>query len=101
MVDSALKLLEKEEQNYQQWLEQTRRKVTVGLKQLEIGEKCNNLMKFTDMGRCYDQIIPNLLGISLNNYIILYQVTEEEIEIVRVVSGYRDLESLFSDEENR
>lgn len=39
VVDSALKLLEKEEQSYQKWLDETRQKVVVGLKQLERGEK--------------------------------------------------------------
>ena len=39
VVDTALKLLEKEEQNYQNWLDETRQKVEVGLKQLENGEK--------------------------------------------------------------
>lgn len=63
------------------------------------GEKCNNLIKFPYIGRNYDQIAPNLRGILLDSYIILYQVTEQEIEIVRVVSGYRDLDSIFSDEE--
>ena len=63
------------------------------------GQKCRNLSKFPYMGRSYNQIEPNLRGISLDSYIIIYQVTEEEIEIVRVVSGYRDLESLFLDEE--
>lgn len=61
------------------------------------GKKSNNLIKFPYMGRNYNQIAPDLRGIPLDGYIILYQVTEQEIEIVRVVSGYRDLESLFSD----
>jgi toxin ParE1/3/4 len=51
------------------------------------------------MGRSYAEIMPNLRGVPLENYIIFYQVNAEEIQIVRVVSGYRDLESLFSDEE--
>lgn len=61
------------------------------------GKKCNNLINFPYMGRDYNQIAPNLRGILLDGYIILYQVAEEEIEIVRVLSGYRDLESIFSD----
>ena len=62
-------------------------------------DKCRNLIKFPSMGRSYVEILPNLRGVPLDGYIILYQVNNEEIEIVRVVSGYRDLESLFSDEE--
>ena len=37
VIDSALKLLEK--QDYEQWLDETRQKVQVGLEQLEKGEK--------------------------------------------------------------
>ncbi len=37
VIDSALKLLEK--QDYEQWLDETRPKVQVGLEQLEKGEK--------------------------------------------------------------
>lgn len=62
-------------------------------------DKCRNLIKFPSMGRIYVEIMPNIRGIPLDGYVILYQVKGEEIEIVRVVSGYRDLESLFSDEE--
>ena len=39
VIDSALKLLEKQDQNYEQWLDETRQKVKVGLEQLERGDK--------------------------------------------------------------
>ncbi len=39
VIDSALKLLEKQDQNYEQWLDETRKKVKVGLEQLESGDK--------------------------------------------------------------
>ncbi|MGD1702608.1 ribbon-helix-helix domain-containing protein [Dapis sp. BLCC M229] len=38
-IDVALKLLEKQEQDYQEWLDETRAQVKVGLEQLERGEK--------------------------------------------------------------
>jgi len=62
-------------------------------------DKCRNLIKFPSMGRIYSEIMPNLRGVPLDGYIILYQLSGEEIEIIRVVSGYRNLESLFSDKE--
>jgi toxin ParE1/3/4 len=58
-------------------------------------DKCRTLIQFPQMGRTYFEIMPNLRGIPIDSYIILYQVTGEEIEIVRVVSGYRDITSLF------
>ena len=39
VIDSALRLLEKQDQNYEQWLDETRQKVKVGLEQLERGDK--------------------------------------------------------------
>ncbi|TRU84140.1 MAG: type II toxin-antitoxin system ParD family antitoxin [Microcystis novacekii Mn_MB_F_20050700_S1] len=39
VIDSALKLLEKQDQSYEQWLDKTRQKVKIGLEQLERGEK--------------------------------------------------------------
>lgn len=31
------------------------------------------------------------------DYIIFYQIREENIEILRVISGYRDLQDAFKD----
>jgi len=60
-------------------------------------QKCKNLVNFPNMGRSYANVEPSLRGVPLEGYIILYRVIEHGIEIVRVVNGYRDLESLFSD----
>ena len=68
---------------------------------LEAGERfvkrfddnCRNLINFPKMGRSYAQVMPNLRGVPLDGYIIFYQVTEVEIEIVRIVSG--DLQKLI------
>lgn len=60
-------------------------------------QKCKNLVKFPHIGRSYADIEPLLRGVPLEGYIILYRVIEDGVEIVRVVSGYRDLESLFSE----
>jgi len=35
----------------------------------------------------------------MENYLILYTATESRVDILRVVSGYRDLASLFIDDE--
>ncbi|XWK90454.1 MAG: type II toxin-antitoxin system RelE/ParE family toxin [Phormidium sp.] len=65
---------------------------------IEFKKKCQYLTQFPNFGRSYATLKPNLRGIPLMNYIIFYQVIEEGVEIVRVVSAYRDLQSLFSDE---
>lgn len=66
----------------------------------KFSNKCQNLARFPNMGKSYDKIIPGLKGVVLGNYIIFYQLKPEELEIVRVVSGYRNLEAVFIDNED-
>ena len=61
----------------------------------EFEKKCTYLANFPNMGRSYENIRVDLRGVPLDGYVILYRVINGGIEIVRVVSGYRDLESLF------
>lgn len=63
-------------------------------------QKCRNLVKFPNMGRLYAEIEPSLRGVPLDGYIIVYRVIQDGVEIVRVVSGYRNLESLFSESDD-
>ncbi len=65
----------------------------------EFEKKCKNLANFPNMGRSYDDIKPSLRGLPLAGYIIFYRVIDDGIEIIRVVSGYRDLEYLFLEDE--
>jgi toxin ParE1/3/4 len=65
----------------------------------EFDKKCKNLANFPNMGRSYDDIKPSLRGLPLADYIIFYRIIDDGIEIIRVVSGYRDLESLFLEDE--
>lgn len=60
-------------------------------------QKCRNIANFPMMGRSYPEFSIKLRGIPLDSYVIFYAVTDFSIEIVRVVSGYQDLRSLFPD----
>ncbi|NET17276.1 MAG: type II toxin-antitoxin system RelE/ParE family toxin [Okeania sp. SIO1H6] len=62
--------------------------------------KCEKLLQFPKMGKSYQDIEPSLRGIPLDNYIILYRLIDNGVEIVRVVSGYRNLEYLFEEKSN-
>ncbi|MDJ1180220.1 type II toxin-antitoxin system RelE/ParE family toxin [Roseofilum sp. BLCC_M91] len=74
---------------------------------IEVGErfiaafqkKCKNLMNFPQLGRSYGEIREGLRGIPLNGYIILYQITDDTLEILRVVHGSRNLNPLFEPDE--
>jgi toxin ParE1/3/4 len=61
----------------------------------KINSKCERLAKFPSMGRSRDELATNVRSFPVNDYLIFYRPIEEGIEILRVVSGYRDLEGLF------
>lgn len=53
------------------------------------------------MGKSYEDLAPQLWGIPFDGYIILYRVIKDGIEVIRVVSGYRNLGSLLSEPDDR
>ncbi|WP_414623328.1 type II toxin-antitoxin system RelE/ParE family toxin [Calothrix sp. CCY 0018] len=63
----------------------------------KINHKCRNLANFPSMGRKRDQLLSSLRSFPVDDYLIFYRQIEEGIEIVRVVSGYRDLDALFDE----
>lgn len=63
----------------------------------EFDRKCKKLMQFPNMGRSYAHLKPDLRGLPLDGYIVLYRVKGDAVEVLRVVNGRQDLESLFSD----
>jgi toxin ParE1/3/4 len=72
------------------------RKVDAGDQFLdEFTKKCRYLAQFPFIGRSYRAIRPYLHGIPLQNYIIFYRVSDDVVEIMRIVRGNRDLEAIF------
>jgi toxin ParE1/3/4 len=49
--------------------------------------KCQQLSRFPYLGRTYATLAPKLRGLALINYIIFYQIIDERIEILRIISG--------------
>lgn len=62
---------------------------------IKINQKCKTLANFPNMGRRRDELLPSLRSFPVDDYIIFYRPIEGGIEILRVVSGYRDLNALF------
>ena len=52
------------------------------------------------MGAKRDELMPGLRSFPVGDYLVFYRVADRGIEIIRVVSGYRDLPALFADEPN-
>jgi len=76
----------------------TERNVEAGERLLnEFTKKCRYLTQFPLIGRSYAQIRNYLRGIPMQNYIIFYRVIDEDIEIMRVIRGDRNLEAMFEE----
>jgi toxin ParE1/3/4 len=73
-----------------------------GLEQSEdflskLESKFSKIVNFPLIGRKRDEILTNIRTIPLDKYLILYMPIGDNIEILRVVSGYRDLSKLFTE----
>ena len=70
--------------------------VTAGEKLFQLfNQKIKQLTHFPLMGRSYNHIKPSLRGLPLKGYIIFYRVSDEQIEILRIVNGHQNLSDLF------
>jgi toxin ParE1/3/4 len=63
----------------------------------KLESKFSNIVTFPQIGKKRNEILPNVRSIPLDKYLIFYLPIGEDIEILRVVSGYRDLSRLFVD----
>lgn len=60
-------------------------------------QECKLVANFPSMGKRYQKLSPALRGFTVDGYLVLYYPNDDGIMIARVVSGYRDLETLFDD----
>jgi toxin ParE1/3/4 len=75
------------------------RNIEVGERLLQdFDQKCVKLVQFPQMGKSYAAVRPLLRGIPLDGYIIFYEVTDDGITILRVVSGRQNLDTLFDED---
>ena len=63
----------------------------------KLDAKFAKIAQFPNIGRQRDEILPDLRSLPMDNYLILYMPIGQDVEIFRVVSGYRDLSALFTD----
>jgi toxin ParE1/3/4 len=55
------------------------------------------ITQFPNLVRLRNEILPGLRSLPMDNYLILYMPVGRDIEILRVVSGYRNLSTLFEE----
>jgi toxin ParE1/3/4 len=58
-------------------------------------EKCQMLADHPGIGQARDELGPSLRSLPVGNYLVFYRAIDDGVEIVRVLSGFRDLEALF------
>jgi toxin ParE1/3/4 len=60
----------------------------------QLVETAEKLADTPGMGRGRDELLPGMRSFSVGRYILFYQAIEDGIDLVRVLSGYRDLDGL-------
>ncbi|GAP96974.1 type II toxin-antitoxin system RelE/ParE family toxin [Leptolyngbya sp. NIES-2104] len=56
--------------------------------------------QFPQIGRKRDELYPGSRSLAYEQYLIFYRLVDENIEILRIVSGYQDLPALFEEPDN-
>jgi toxin ParE1/3/4 len=70
-----------------------------------VDETCRQLVKNPKMGALYDSGIARLVGMrrfpvnGFEKYLVFYLPYEHGIDVIRVLHGARDIDSLFAEEE--
>ena len=62
-----------------------------------INGTCQKLANFPGMGRSREEFPPEVRCFPAQDYLICYRSTDMGVEILRIVSGYRDLGALFTE----
>jgi toxin ParE1/3/4 len=61
----------------------------------QLAQKFGLLTESPEIGRRREELAPNLRSFPVGRYVIFYRAAEAGIEIVRVLSAYRDIDTLF------
>ncbi|MDS1347688.1 type II toxin-antitoxin system RelE/ParE family toxin [Planktothrix agardhii] len=64
----------------------------------KIKQQFKRLADFPNMGQSCNQLSEGLRRFPIEDYLIFYRPISNGVEIVRVVSGYRNIEAVFADE---
>jgi toxin ParE1/3/4 len=66
----------------------------------KVFQKCQTLAQFPEIGRLWNDLVPPLRSFPLGRYLIFYRSVAGDIQIMRIVSGYRDLSAIFPELDN-
>jgi toxin ParE1/3/4 len=63
-----------------------------------VKQQCQTLSDFPEMGRLWQELTPPLRSFPIGNYLIFYHPDgKKSIQVIAVVSGYRDLETFLEE----
>jgi len=63
----------------------------------QLGATAWHLAENPEMGRSRPELLPGIRSFPSGNYILFYRMTEEGIELIRVLHASRDLDRLFKE----
>ena len=66
----------------------------------KLDAKFAKIAQFPSIGRQRNEILPRLRSLQMEQYLILYIPVEQGVDVLRVVSGYRNLSALFTDSDD-
>lgn len=61
-------------------------------------KQCRQLAQFPLMGRTRESLAANLRSFPVKSYVIFYRPVNDTVEIVRILHGARDIESIFRED---
>jgi toxin ParE1/3/4 len=61
-------------------------------------KQCQQLAQFPRLGRARENLAPNLRSFPVKEFVIFYRPVDDTVEIIRVLYGERDIESIFQDD---
>lgn len=64
----------------------------------ELVSRFQTLAAEPGIGRTRDELAESLRSFPVGNYVILYRTIQDGIEVVRVLSGFRDIPYIFADD---
>lgn len=62
-----------------------------------IDSTLQRIAQFPQIGRKRDELYPGSRSLSYKQFLIFYRLLNDDIEVLRVMSGYQDLTALFDD----
>jgi toxin ParE1/3/4 len=61
----------------------------------EIDRLLTMFARYPEMGEAVDHLSPGLRRFTLGNYLLFYRRVDDQIELIRVLHGARDIDQLF------